>query len=218
MWTGDSTAAMKIVATLQKGAEFTDPAQEFQTTRPIDGFVDDTTGCTNQFTMELLMFATERHDKTKGYKLLKNIVSDAQQLAQRWERLLWSTGGKLELTKCFTYIIHWVFNDNGKPQQATNKYLEDTLQIPPIAISNSSNNGKIETLEQKECDEPHKTLGAKIAPDQLQWSETKRLKSKSSKMSDDVRFARATPAEANTFTQSIYIPAQAYSFPATSIE
>ena len=146
MWTGVSTAAMKILAKLHKGAEFTDPSGQRKTTRPIDGFVDDTTGCTNKFTMELLMFANERHDETKAYELLKTIVSDAQQLAQRWERLLWSTGGKLELTKCFTYIIHWVFDDNGKPHQSTNKHLEETLKIAPIAISDSSNQGKIAKL------------------------------------------------------------------------
>ena len=36
-------------------------------------------------------------------------------------------------------------------------------------------------------------------------------------MADDIRFARATPKEANTFTQSIFQPSQSYSFPATSI-
>jgi hypothetical protein len=36
-------------------------------------------------------------------------------------------------------------------------------------------------------------------------------------MADDIRFARATPKDANTFTQGIFNPAQLYSFPATSI-
>ena len=167
IWTGVSTVAMNILASLHKGAKFPDPAQTVLTTRPIDGFVDNTTGCTNQFTMELLMFANKQHAATKAYEMLKTIVLDARKLAHRWERLLWSTGGKLQLTKCFMYIIHWAFDDNGKPHQATNKYLEETLKILLIAISNSSNNGKTEILEQKECGEPHKTLGVKIAPDRL---------------------------------------------------
>jgi hypothetical protein len=217
MWTGVSTAAIKFLANLHKGAEFTDPAQQIQTSRPIDGFVDDTTACTNRFTTELLMFAHEQHDEKKAYDLLKIIADDAQKLAQRWERLLWSTGGKLELTKCFTYVIHWVFDDKGKPTQATNTHLQEKLNIQPMAISNSSEGGQIQALEQKECFEAHKTLGAKIRADLGQLSEADRLTSKVVNFASDMRFARTSPSDANTFIRSIFNTSTSYSFPATSI-
>ena len=40
---------------------------------------------------------------------------DAQITAQWWEQLLFSTGGKLELTKCFYHPILWHFDDEGIP-------------------------------------------------------------------------------------------------------
>ena len=77
MWTGVSTAAIKILANLHKGAEFTDTERTITTSRPINGFVDDATGCTIRFTTELLMLATERHNPQKAYDLLKVITTDA---------------------------------------------------------------------------------------------------------------------------------------------
>ena len=35
---------------------------------------------------------------------LENLL---QQSAQKWERLLYATGGTLELSKCFTYSVKW---------------------------------------------------------------------------------------------------------------
>jgi hypothetical protein len=206
---------MNILAALHQGAEFTDPTQKRKTSRPIDGFVDDTTGCTNRFTMELLLFTTERHNPQKSYDLLVAMVDDAQKMAQRWERLLWSTGGKLELTKCFTYILHWVFDDTGKPTLATNDFLEKKLEIQPIKIQQSGT-GEIDQLEQKECTEPHRTLGPIIAPDRKQKGESQRLTTKSRKHADDLRVARVAPKDANTYTHSIYLPSITYSAPITS--
>ena len=34
--------------------------------------------------------------------------------AQWWEELLHATGGKLELQKCFFYMMFWIFNDEGE--------------------------------------------------------------------------------------------------------
>jgi hypothetical protein len=38
---------------------------------------------------------------------LADLLADAEKSAQSWERLLWGSGGALELSKCFAYIIYW---------------------------------------------------------------------------------------------------------------
>ena len=82
MWMCISTVAMNILAALHQEVEFTDPNRKRKTSRPIDGFVDETTGCTNQFTMEILMFTNERHNTQNSYELLIAKVNDAQKMTQ----------------------------------------------------------------------------------------------------------------------------------------
>jgi hypothetical protein len=35
--------------------------------------------------------------------------------AQHWEKLLFTSGSKLELNKCFFYLLYWKFSANGIP-------------------------------------------------------------------------------------------------------
>ena len=37
----------------------------------------------------------------------KEIVAQAQQMAQSWEKLLFASGGALEFSKCFAYYVFW---------------------------------------------------------------------------------------------------------------
>jgi hypothetical protein len=62
----------------------------------IAGFVDDTT-----------------------ILLIQNLIAPfliitLQQNAQLWERLLFTTGGKLEISKCCFSIFDWKFDSHGK--------------------------------------------------------------------------------------------------------
>ena len=36
-----------------------------------------------------------------------------QQASQYWEHLLYTTGDKLQYTKCVFYVIEWKFKDDG---------------------------------------------------------------------------------------------------------
>ena len=42
---------------------------------------------------------------------LSDLLQTAQQLSQSWEKLLFASGGALELTKCFAYIMFWDLTD-----------------------------------------------------------------------------------------------------------
>ena len=35
------------------------------------------------------------------------LLTTAQSLSQSWEQLLFASGGALELTKCFAYVMYW---------------------------------------------------------------------------------------------------------------
>jgi len=49
-------------------------------------------------------------------KTLAFLVATAESSAQSWERLLFISGGGLELSKCFTYILRWDFDSGMHPR------------------------------------------------------------------------------------------------------
>ena len=81
-----------------------------------------------------------------------------EEAAQYWEQLLDATGGKLELPKCFYYILRWNFNKEGEASLATKE------EIPYEIKLTQSQSGEECTIEQKDCREAHKTLGSHVAP------------------------------------------------------
>jgi hypothetical protein len=75
---------------------------------------------------------------------------------QWWEELLVATGGKLELPKCFYYLICWAFNGYGDAQAVDIKY--------SIKITDHTTN-KLVQIEQKLGVVPHKTINTFLSPD-----------------------------------------------------
>jgi len=74
----------------------------FYTSRPGDSFVDDP-----ELSIE---------DNGRLHEL--QVIDDLTKLAQHYERLLWSTGGALNILKCSWLLISWVWK-NGRASLAT---------------------------------------------------------------------------------------------------
>ena len=85
------------------------------------GFVDDTTHWVNSFKQPL-----------QGTNSSSDLYKDTQITAQWWEQLLFATGGKLELTKCFYYPII-CFDEEGVPTMSLE---EDPREITIISSEN----------------------------------------------------------------------------------
>jgi hypothetical protein len=82
--------------------------------------------------------------------------------AQHWEKLLYISGGKLELTKCFFYVLHWQFAAEGAPS------LTPKMQLPHKLFLTQGNDREPTKIDQEDCSKPHKTLGVMKAPNRLQ--------------------------------------------------
>jgi hypothetical protein len=98
-----------------------------------EAFVDDTGLGTNNFTSE------NNH---------KDLILDLQRLAQTWEKLLFSTGGALNLSKCFWFLLSWRWTNGhatlhtelsapGQVQMTSEGDLETLLTIPRIEPTSS---------------------------------------------------------------------------------
>jgi hypothetical protein len=83
-----------------------------------------------------------------------------QRTAQRWERLLHTTGGALNLNKCFWYGMEWAFNKAGAP-----KMVPTTLNGPTIQLTSGSTPHLPETIQRISTQQGQRTLGVRLAPD-----------------------------------------------------
>jgi hypothetical protein len=87
----------------------------------IEGFVDDTS-----------IFANLEFGNNNLSELLTIIQVDGQL----WEQLLHTTGGELELSKCFYYILMWRWEILGNPIPQTIE--EQNIEKLEIILSQSN--------------------------------------------------------------------------------
>jgi hypothetical protein len=123
------------------------------------------------------------------------MVQLLQDTAQWWEELLLTTAGKLELNKCFYYIIDWVFNKHGQPQLQDHK--ED------IIITNHTT-GKPELINQKVHTEAHKTLGIFLAPQNNHLAATQLIYKKTEQFARQITANTINNLEANLAHDIVY--------------
>jgi hypothetical protein len=96
--------------------------------------------------------------------------------AQWWEQLLHATGGKLELPKCFYYLLNWVFDIEGEARLATPEELNIQITLRQSTYAQDVN------ITQRCCTASHRTLDAHENPPGNLQTELEHLLSKGKKM------------------------------------
>ena len=64
-------------------------------------------------------------------------VTLMQQTAQQWEHLLHTTGGALNLNKCYWYGIAWTFTPAGEPKMTTGMMTATPYTSHPATVTAS---------------------------------------------------------------------------------
>jgi hypothetical protein len=165
-WLLVSSTLMDCLAELSGGMKMEDvldPEDLHSIEQWIDGFVNDTS-----------LFANIQNQENKN-----DIILLHQQLSSNmkmWKELLEASEGKLELLKCFYYILSWKFEDNGNPSPTTIE--EQQLLCPQTTISNITD-GSIIPIQQRDINESHPTLGCEKTMIDNDAAQIKRLKMKS---------------------------------------
>lgn len=88
-----------------KSMKFSDPTGNIVSTRFVDAFVDDSNTSVG-FTSH------PKEEQLKPPKMLQLL----QDCAQLWQNLLFASGGELELSKCYYYMLHWHWDSQGYPK------------------------------------------------------------------------------------------------------
>jgi hypothetical protein len=120
------------------GAEFHSPYPNTESCRRNgEAFIDDTT----LWTVGL-------------GQLFLTLVDMMRKTAQRWERLLYATGGALNMLKCFWYGVQWSFTASGVPHMERIKDAD-----PDIALSSGANFDTTYNIQRIETTKGMRTLG-----------------------------------------------------------
>jgi len=116
-----------------------------------DAFVDDAgLGCTAHIPKSADIYLVQRTAAT--------LPTQLEILAQQWERLLFSTGGALNLNKCFWFLLSWTWK-GGRP------ILQTTSSLPAIVrLTAGQDIGDPKVIKRIEPTASYRTLGVHISP------------------------------------------------------
>jgi hypothetical protein len=131
-----------------------------------------------------------------------------------WKELLEASGGKLELTKCFYYILTWRFDNKGNPILTT--IAEPQMTTEQIRIPDIDNSTDV-IIQQKEIDEAHKTLGCYKCIIRNEEAEILYLKTRSDSLAYMIKNYGLTHKQATLAYNLVYISSLKYGLPSTSL-
>jgi hypothetical protein len=192
LWTMISATLMALMPLKARGITFSDPRWEIFTHRTMDGFVDDTTAWLNFFLESI---------EGNGFSM-ETMQQELTATAQWWEELLVASGGKLELPKCFYYIIQWTFDKYGDPVLGPDPIL-------PITITDHTTKTTT-TVKQKLCSKAHRTLGVMKTPGEDNEAQFNSLCKKAKNIANLVTASSISRHEGRVLHRSMYKPSISY--------
>jgi hypothetical protein len=127
------------------GVSFCDPSNQITHRKTSDGFVDNVT---HFFNLGLTFIMLQNFVSTE------DITSGLEREGQSWERFLWTSDGKLELSKCLFYILTYKFEPEGTPQMESATNIPERLVC--LTLGEAIERTPIKHYDHKEA---HRTLG-----------------------------------------------------------
>jgi hypothetical protein len=195
IWAFVSSTLFDAFQEITPGAEFVSFDGNESVTLHMVGFVDDCTQRANNFRADPQPTATE---------LTNRMATEAQ----KWNDLLWSSGGALEIPKCSFHMIESEWRHDGTP------FLRGGTHAPKLYV----NNGLVPSqVTQKSNYKSHKTLGCHINPANRMTKQFEILKHKSDKAATMIQANSFTHQEARLYYRMIYLPSITYPLSVTSL-
>jgi hypothetical protein len=175
---------------------FSSPKGDLHHSRLVDAFVDDT----------YLGFTSSSNTAT-----FESLVTRLQDIAQKWERLLHLSGGKLNLAKCSWYIMRWEW-EKGRP------ILRPILpNDPPLTLKQGNSEG-LSTIRRTNLEDSQRMLGVFLNPLGDFGDHIKYLKSKADTFAHRLMSPRLTSSDVRIFHRTTYIPSMRYGLAAVALD
>jgi hypothetical protein len=183
---------LELYKELASDATIQSPISNTKTNNKIAGFVDDTTTLTIQH-----------------YTIMIYIILILQKDAQLWERLLYTSGGKLEIPKCIFALFDWSFDKWGRPTLSSSSSNHLHLQC--------SETKKHAIIPQMSTKEAYKYVGIQLALDGNMEAQILDLQKKCNDMSTILSQTYFSAREADLGFTTVFTPSVKYALPVSSI-
>jgi hypothetical protein len=144
-------------------------------------------------------------------KKIDDLIEMLEHNAKTWEELLYTIGGKLELTKCKFTVFKWDTDDIGTLTISKEK------TIGSIQITDNET-GKIESIQEIASDEPYKLLGVPMATKDAHIAQKQMIGEKCNKMTTMIKMINLYRPEMWTCLNSIALPTIKYGMAATTMK
>jgi len=148
-------------------------------------FVDDSSlGVTSDYQYDPLLSESANREHE-----ISHVVTQLGVLAQHWERLLYSTGGAINMQKSHWYLISWIWK-NGIPSWAT-------IKTTPAGLELTTGHNEIpQTVPRIEPTQSFRTLGVYIAGSGKHTKQAAVLRAHSDHYKESMNKANMSPPEA----------------------
>jgi hypothetical protein len=175
---------------------FKSPDTTMTHSRLVDAFVDDTS----------LGFMDN------GSLTIDSLTEILSNIAQTWEKLLFYSGGALNLQKCSWHVMHWIW-EHGRPHSSpicsTNMDLTLTTQ---------GNDTTRTVIKRHPLNHVTRIFGVHLSPDGNFTNQLRILKQKADTFANALQSPRLTPQDIITFHRTTYGPSMRYVLPAISTD
>ena len=192
VWLMISSVLLEEMETSDFKLKFSDPARQLEHDGLMVVYVDDSGTMINDFPVG------------KGVQAITTV-------AQKWERLLFSTGGALAPGKCFFYVVKWEWDAHGKAVMRKTHALDDPLLLY------AGHDFIPQQVPRKEVSAGHRTLGVRLDPNITFKDEVVYLKQVSNKIAGRLRRTNLSKSEVRTAFRTMYLPKLCYSASVASL-
>ena len=158
-----------------------------------DAYVDDVTGFFNMF------YESVRGDEISVAQLAAGMEKDAEA----WNTQLDISGGALEHSKCFWYLLYQAWTKTNRKHLLSKADLSEAGAYVSVSVAGTD---RKEEIELKDCSEPHRTLGAWKTIDGSQQAQIKVLREKSEKFGRAIECTPLSFYEARMAHERLLIP------------
>ena len=185
IWCFISSMLFKCHDSQAHGMIFRSPSGNNTLRMSIVGFVDDSTVITSD----------------EPGKPVSSLIDRAQQDAQTWNDILFTSGGKLELPKCGFHVIYYEYTEAGIPYMlhSTNRPINlkanDNTQIP---------------IQEKDIHTSRKNLGHFKSPSRNYAPQLHNLCTKATELSKAITSCPVSRDEAKQLYETVFRPAIEY--------
>ena len=163
--------------------------------RLIDAFVDDTSmGFTDS-----------------GNLSCAEMIERLTIIAQHWEKLLYYSGGSLNLKKCSWYVMYWEWIE-GRPRL---RPIETT--DPQVTLTQGAGTTHL-PIQRLPLDQASRILGVHLSPEGDFSKHLSVMKAKADLLANNIRSPKLTASDITIFHRTIYKPAMKYSLPSVAVD